>query len=109
MLVVVVLLAMLVVVVLLVVVGDPHTPATHTLLQQLWFVLQDAPSGLQGWVALPGVARRSALPTARDRSSVGVIRFGRLAGCDMAAPFSERAALPEGHWREVVWPGGSPP
>jgi len=45
--VVLVVVVLLVVVLVFVVVGVPHTWAVHIPLQQLWFVLQRAPSALQ--------------------------------------------------------------
>ena len=57
--VVVLLVVVVLVVVVVVVVGVPHTLAVHTPLQQLWFVLQRAPSALQRASARASRAPRS--------------------------------------------------
>src|SRR5439155_1624729 len=102
----------LVVVVLVVVVGVPHTWAVHIPLQQLWFVLQRAPSALQ---------RRWAV-TSRGTPSVS-IRAASMAGssprvrgeiCDLPLRIRRSGVritmgaleVPLAHTRERVAPRG---
>jgi len=78
----------LAVVVLVVVVGVTHSPAVQAPLQHWWFPVQVERFGLQlallGWApALRGAAMRSTPPSARSRSSVGVIRSASLSGRDV--------------------------
>src|SRR5437870_3775041 len=90
--VVVVLLVVLVVVVLLVVVvGVPHTRAVHIPLQQLWFVLQRAPSALQRrWAVTsrgtPSVSIRAASMAASSPRVRGGICYLLWCRCDGEAP-----------------------
>jgi len=83
-------------VVLVVLVGVPQTPKRGFAfpggglgfmqfpLQQLMLVAHRWPSGLHPLApAVRGAAMTSAPPSARSRSSVGVIRFARISGRDV--------------------------
>src|SRR6266478_3294922 len=88
--VVVVLLVVVDVVAVIVVVvgGVAHSPAMQAPLQHWWFAVQVARFGLQlallgSAPALRGAAMRSMPPTARNRSSMGVIRSASLSSRDI--------------------------